>query len=129
LKNAYILSWLYFVILGLLNPVYGYGILFAVFVVLPTVIRDFQNKSNMSTNKKVALGGTQMKIMYVIDAGPVNGGAPISTSILANQFAGDDNEVIMVMPKNKDTEILDKRIKRIELARFSDYFPLDVFIQ
>jgi len=65
--------------------------------------------------------------MYVIDAGPVNGGAPISTSILANQFAGDDNEVIMVMPKNKDTEILDKRIKRIELARFSDYFPLDVF--
>jgi len=68
-----------------------------------------------------------MKIMYVIDAGPVNGGAPISTSILANQFAGDDNEVIMVMPKNKDTEILDKRIKRIELARFSDYFPLDVF--
>lgn len=24
-----------------------------------------------------------MKIMYVIDAGPVNGGAPISTSILA----------------------------------------------
>jgi len=86
---------------GLLNPVYGYGILFAVFVVLPTVIRDFQNKSNMSTNKKVALGGTQMKIMYVIDAGPVNGGAPISTSILANQFAGDDNEVIMVMPKIK----------------------------
>jgi len=42
-----------------------------------------------------------MKIMYVIDAGPVNGGAPISTSILANQFAGDDNEVIMVMPKIK----------------------------
>lgn len=66
LKNAYILSWLYFVILGLLNPVYGYGILFAVFVVLPTVIRDFQNKSNMSTNKKVALGGTQNED-YVCD--------------------------------------------------------------
>jgi len=55
-----------FVILGLLNPVYGYGILFAVFVVLPTVIRDFQNKSNMSTNKKVALGGTQNED-YVCD--------------------------------------------------------------
>lgn len=66
LKNAYVFSWLYFIMLGLLNPVYGYGILFTVFVIMPTVIRDFQNKNVISTDKKVVLGGSQNED-YVCD--------------------------------------------------------------
>lgn len=68
-----------------------------------------------------------MKIMYVIDSSPINGGAPISTSILANQFVCDSNEVVMVMPKNKAADISEKGVKRVELSRFFECFPLDVF--
>ena len=53
-----------------------------------------------------------MKIMYIIDTSPINGGAPISTVILANEMINNGHTVSIVMPKNnkKDTHISRLRI-------------------
>ena len=63
-----------------------------------------------------------MKIMYVIDA--VTGGAPISTSVIANEMAQEKNEVVIVMPKNSMSYELDFKIKKIEIAGFNE-FPFE----
>lgn len=42
IKNAYNFSWLYFIILGLINPIYNYGISLTMFLIIPVVIRYIQ---------------------------------------------------------------------------------------
>lgn len=66
-----------------------------------------------------------MKIMYTIDSSPIDGGAPISTILLANEMAKKGNEVSIVMPKNNKKSGIDRNIKIIEINKFIDKFPFE----
>lgn len=68
-----------------------------------------------------------MKIMYIIDSYPTNGGAPISTSILANSLAEEsDLDIVLTMPKNEKKFFLNKNIKKVEIEYFFNDFPFDL---
>lgn len=63
-----------------------------------------------------------MKIIYSIDVNPINGGAPISTVILANVLSVE-NDVSIIMPKNKSKNSIKEKIHKIEMHDFNEYFP------
>ncbi len=67
-----------------------------------------------------------MKVMYFIDTYPTNGGAPISSCILANHLA-ERYEVELVMPQNNRKETLSSNLKCIEVSCFKDSFPFWLF--
>jgi glycosyltransferase involved in cell wall biosynthesis len=68
-----------------------------------------------------------MKIVYVIDSHPENGGAPISACSIASEFAKTSNSVVLVLPKQKKEFNLDNRIRKIEIDGFDGTFPSLVF--
>ena len=66
-----------------------------------------------------------MKILYVIDCRLDAGGAPLSTSILANEMA-QEHEVYILMPQTEESG--NPQIHYIQLSSFKDSFPF-IFTQ
>lgn len=69
-----------------------------------------------------------MKICYIIDAGLNNGGAPISTYILACEMVKNGNEVHIIMPNDEATKAmrLNDGIIYHEIKCFKEYFPFEI---
>lgn len=63
-----------------------------------------------------------MKIMYFIDTYPTNGGAPISSCLLANHLS-ERYEMELVMPQNNRKDSVCQNVKCIEIPGFQDTFP------
>ncbi len=67
-----------------------------------------------------------MRIAYLIDVRLTDGGAPISSHILAKEMAKNNNEVYVIMPEceNREDEVLN--VNYIHLEKFQNRIPFDV---
>ncbi|WP_213422575.1 glycosyltransferase family 4 protein [Bhargavaea massiliensis] len=68
-----------------------------------------------------------MKIVYIIDSHPENGGAPISTCLIAKEFAKNNNLITIIMPSQNKEYKLEKNINTVELNEFNGTFPSLIF--
>lgn len=67
-----------------------------------------------------------MRIVYLIDTNLTDGGAPISSHILAKKMARNENDVFIIMPESKDNKNEIANINYIHLSRFKNRIPFDV---
>ena len=64
-----------------------------------------------------------MKILYIIDSHPQNGGAPISTCSIATEFSNSLNSIYLMLPKQDKSYLLNDSIQTVELDGFENTFP------
>lgn len=65
-----------------------------------------------------------MKILYIIDSHPENGGAPISTCSIATEISKIYDDTFLILPaQDKPYSIIDK-VRTIEIKELKNKFPL-----
>lgn len=68
-----------------------------------------------------------MKVLYIIDSHPNNGGAPISTCSIATEVAKVYSNVSLVLPAQEKTYGISDIVKTIEVKTLKEKFPLFLF--